>query len=556
MRIRCGVLSLLLGASVGACGSADDGARTRGNNGPDGGNGATTGSGGTGSGGASSGTGSVANNGGLNGGDGGSKTFVTGGANGAGGSGGNAAACAPAVAASGASLSFTDIVGPGSTEDISASCDGSFAAVGQPLKGISFTKEDATQISLPTSTVWVAHFDTNGFPTWAEGITTGEIDQGQYTYVDAFADGSVAVAGNFGKSALFDAGGPKETTLTGGTPSPEGYIARYGSDGTFQWAKQLGVNDYTIVSAVSAAPDGTAYAAVASARLGGTTIGAGEIDLKLDTNEGAIVALDTNGHFLKSAKYGATQFGQVRLAPLRDGGVLLYGESGAGLVLAKGTPKQATVTATSFYARLNADLSLDWVRSITDPISLHASTATAFDDGSVGFASPFSAGTLTLGKGGPHETTLTATTHGGFVVGRYGADGQLVWATNVGSNDALGGDALAMSVSALGDDLWVAGSYALDVSGSSDLLVAPGGTDGGKVHVDGVQATFFLRFGANGKLAWGVPMVGTKIPPAVRVSAAANSVVALGDFLGTVNVGGKSVSAVTNADSFVARFGP
>ncbi len=111
-------------------------------------------------------------------------------------------------------------------------------------------------------------------------------------------------------------------------------------------------------------------------------------------------------------------------------------------------------------------------------------------------------------------------------------------------------------VTALGDSLWLGGSYELDEGESTDLAASPGKPGSVKVHVNGAQATFVFRFDAGGNPLWGVPMIGTKIPPALMLSAASGSVVAFGDFLGTETIGDKTFTSVTDADSFVARFGP
>ncbi len=115
---------------------------------------------------------------------------------------------------------------------------------------------------------------------------------------------------------------------------------------------------------MSAAPDGTAYAVVASERYDGVTIGPGELDLVLAADEGAIVALDPDGHFMRSVTYGFTTFGDYRVAVLGDGGHLFYGLSGGGRVLAKGTPKETAITTNSFFARFFSDLSVDGAHAV------------------------------------------------------------------------------------------------------------------------------------------------------------------------------------------------
>src|SRR5262249_13855464 len=148
---------------------------------------------------------------------------------------------------------------------------------------------------------------------------------------------------------------------------PEGYIARYGADGRFQWVQHLGPSANTYVWGLAARADGTTLAAVANTNPRGFVLAPGVLDFPLGAGDGALVSLGPDGRFLHAVRYAPDDVDDLRIAVLADGGVLLSGVSVAGSVLGKGTPMEQHLMPGMFYARFTPELALDWVRVVTVP---------------------------------------------------------------------------------------------------------------------------------------------------------------------------------------------
>jgi len=563
MKTRPGARASLLWALVlYACSSGSQGASDTGDR-LDGGSGAY------GSGGSDSGAGAGSTGGANQGGStsGGAIGEGTGGSGDAGASGtSRAGVCTASPPQKGAFIGVTDVTQGSYPLALGVFCGGSFVAVGEPLDPtvpISLAGPNHATIALPATREWVAGFDANGVATWAAPIISGSMNEAYFAYVSPVDSGSTFVSGIYGTSVVFDKGGKNETTLTAKSSSPSAFVCLYDKAGAFQWAKPLGKANETAILGATANHSGTAHLAVNTRDFDGASIAPGELELTLAQDDGAILAVDATGHFLEAVKFSETQNRLMFLTELADGGLLAEGAVATSLVLAKGTSKQTSPSGTFFYARFNADLSLDSVKTVSAPALVPEQTAVAgLPDGSAVFAGDQIGTSITLGQGEAHETTLPVVgTKNNGVVAHYGVDGQLLWAVDLGSDSTS--DAGAVYVSALtattDGSVWVTGIYALSssVSNQGNLIVAEGSKHSLSVAIpSGEEASFIVRLDANGHPVWGTALASSGFLTTDAITSTTDTLVALGAFSGAATFGTHPVTATTKRDMYLARFGP
>ncbi len=172
--------------------------------------------------------------------------------------------------------------------------DGSAVVAGW-FAGTTTFGEGLQQVSLTSAgsyDVFLAKYDTNGALVWAK--QAGGANSDQALAVARLADGGAVVTGAFQGSCTFGEG-PSQVTLIS-----EGFwdlfVAKYGSDGSFLWAKSAGGVEDDVGLAVAALPDGSA--AVTGYFNESATFGEGEQQVTLVSEGGwdAFVAeYDTNG---------------------------------------------------------------------------------------------------------------------------------------------------------------------------------------------------------------------------------------------------------------------
>ncbi len=102
--------------------------------------------------------------------------------------------------------------------------------------------------------LFVASYNADGTLAWAAGLggASSEAPGG----VAAYADGSVAVAGRYTTDISFARGTPNETTLSNDAARSM-FVARYGPDGTFAWARTVFTDFDTFASALTLLSDGS-----------------------------------------------------------------------------------------------------------------------------------------------------------------------------------------------------------------------------------------------------------------------------------------------------------
>ncbi len=339
------------------------------------------------------------------------------------------------------------------------------AGAGQPgeVKLVSRGKQD----------IYLARYDLAGALQWATQIggTGNELAQA----VTTLADGSFAVVGYYGGTAVFGAGEAEVTLI--GQELDEAFIARYTPDGTLLWVRDAGGPGNDEVLGVAATDDG-----------GVVVTGRFQDDLVFDRKGPTELALHSAGsNDVFAARFTAAGartwairaggpdafpagFGDSgdQVAVLDDGGVLICGEfNGPAVVFGAGEANETILGAPAdwasrklFVARYSAATGeLDWVKA----------TATGTVDGTAGWAIcdqilPRPGGEFVIvgdfyasaifGPGEANETEVVSA--GGFdvMLAAYTATGTLKWARRAGSTE----DEHAGGITQLDDSVVIVGS--------------------------------------------------------------------------------------------------
>ncbi|HUI44840.1 MAG TPA: hypothetical protein VL122_02460 [Nitrospirota bacterium] len=196
---------------------------------------------------------------------------------------------------------------------VAAASDGSVYAAGSIAGsglygfGNSITTQGASSLS---DNVVLVKYDSSGNAQWAQSVTAGN----SYSYfysVAAASDGSVYAAGSITGTGTYNFG--NSTAVTGAFTGDNLVLVKYDSTGNAQWAQTVtrGSSD-SYFYGVSAAPDGSVYAAGYISETGTYNFGNG------------VIAEGTSLYSLVLVKYDSTglaQWGQTVVGG-NDGSIL------------------------------------------------------------------------------------------------------------------------------------------------------------------------------------------------------------------------------------------
>jgi hypothetical protein len=403
---------------------------------------------------------------------------------------------------------------------------------------------------------WIARLSPDGDPIWMHAVVLPHgPGSSAGPFVKTFPDGSFAIGGAFGNGSVFGGDEPNAVTLQNGSDGIQGFVARYDAGGHFQWVRPFGAPSGSFVTALAAAPDGTAYAVIELTSSDPYVLAPGELDLAMTGQERALVALSRDGHFVHGVRFSTGLGNAPELFVQGDGSVVMTDFIDADTTLAEGTPHPIALAlkdGSQIVAHFSPALEIDSAQFLTT-----SSVGAVLADGSSYFTGSV-ATTTTVGSG-PSAVTLTNPNGSSSAMGyvaRFDASGQLRWAQTVSGAglDVRG----PFSVSALSDgSAWVAGAFHSDSSSPGSLVFGRDPANSVTLATKGSQ-WFIVRMTPEGRPAWAV-LVDNGI---VRQTAASrDSLVAVGMFMGSgVSVGSHPLAYAADAGAanhaFVARLGP
>jgi hypothetical protein len=303
--------------------------------------------------------------------------------------------------------------------------DGSFVMAGSFGETVTVGVGQPDAMSLTSAghaDVFLVRFRGDGTLQWAKR---------------AGGDGNEAPRGYFQHTITFGPGEPTETTLIA-TGQTEAFVARYDGDGTLRWAKRVGGDATCSGHDIAAYADGSCVAVV---RIDGTvTFGAGEANETQLTSAGsadvAVARYEPDGRLAWARSAGSQAVDAPwGVAAFADGACVVTGSITGSVTFGAGEPNETELVAAGewdiFVARYDAGGSLDWATSAGGALQDVAHDVAGFPNGSFVITGRMR-GLATFGPGEFRETVLVSNGESDMFVARYGPDGLLDWAENVG----------------------------------------------------------------------------------------------------------------------------
>jgi hypothetical protein len=307
------------------------------------------------------------------------------------------------------------------------------------------------------------------------------------------------------------------------------FLAEYASDGTFRstaWAK---VANTTGAIRGARLADGSRrlvgdfYTTLQSGSSQLSTIYSGNFDL-------FAAGYDGSSALQWAKRYGATgsQLQSIGAAAYDSAGATYLTGTGGNIDFGAGA-----VSRTPFLAKLNADGTLSWAKAFDADDAKGQGLAVDPADGSLVWAG-INGGVDALSLGGG-----LAVDGFGIFLARYSAAGAHVWSKGFKSFGAS-------ATLALGPNREIV------MTGSFRSATSFGGT---ALQARGLDDIYVARFDAQGAHVWSRALGGSGTDRALAVAIDSDGSLAVGGlFQGTTNLGSGPITAVGEADGFVARF--
>jgi hypothetical protein len=452
-------------------------------------------------------------------------------------------------------------------EGVHAGCDGSTTIAGLVRSGSMLLRTAAGTLDFPDPPAeslgpyFVARIGSGGQALWAKTIPRGQQAVTRTgPHVTTLPDGSAVTAMSFGTFVTVGFGEPNETTLRGA--DGDAIVVRHAPDGSLAWVKQLGIAG-TFVRAVAAGIDGESHVALDISLEG--VLGAGEIDFPVGGARSLTVAtMDREGRFTRAIAMSGTWSGDVALAPLPGGGVAMTAGGGGDLTLGEGTPDAVTVTASPGHSLVHAILG--------PALEVESARLLAVGGFLLSFYQPFPDGSLVMGGSFPDGVTfnegeasevrftksnMDSAMSEGFVA-RFDAEGNFVWAKHVAGTLGATADVRALAGTPDGS-IWIGGAIDNPSRQPGSAVIGVGSGSPTEIPFPTGFHSFVARLTAGGDVTWTKTLTGGGMTTLDRVSAGRNGATAVGEFDGTLNVGGTAVPGISDGmefATFAVKLGP
>lgn len=289
------------------------------------------------------------------------------------------------------------------------------------------------------SDAFLIRLDENGNVLWARRGGGPLVDYGWQSAVDG--SGNCFLIGNFTTSATFSGG---STTLTAAGARFDIFIAKYSSNGDFQWAKSAGGSAYDTVGCAVADFAGNIY-------VGGTFETQAAFGPYTLTVQGNPVSYDAylakwngNGDVMWAKRFGEPAGGNsgdyMNFVSLAADGSCYFGGSYDGPMDVDGQqlPDHDTIFA-AFVGKLDSTGTLQWLRAA--PATPTPGTFAIMTDSQHGIATPD--GGLMIGgryRGRLEFGTMAITNNTmeeHLYVAKFDASGNAKWGLSVGNHQSL-----------------------------------------------------------------------------------------------------------------------
>jgi hypothetical protein len=383
----------------------------------------------------------------------------------------------------------------------------------------------------------VVKYDSAGTPQWARRL--GGTGDERLNSISTDSTGNILVAGiyNSNPATIFAADGSTAFTTLANAGGNDGFVVKYDSAGTPQWARRLGGTGYEVTNSVSTDSTGNILVAgiYASNPL---TIFAADGSTAFTTlanaggNDGFVVKYDSAGTPQWARRIGGT-LNDVGNSVSTDstGNIIVAGQYESNPVTifaADGTTFTALSNSGSsdgFVVKYNPEGTPQWARRVGGTGGDRFQSVTTDSSGNIVVTGQYSFSPVTIfAADGTTFTTLSNSGNGdGFVV-KYNPEGTPQWGRRLGGTDFDGGN--SVSTDSTGNII-VAGFYA---SNPLTIFAADGSTFTTLTNSGGNDG-FVVKYDSAGTPLWARRLGGTTSDSATTVVSDSNgNIVVVGTY--------------------------
>ncbi|MBL0127063.1 MAG: T9SS type A sorting domain-containing protein [Flavobacteriales bacterium] len=389
----------------------------------------------------------------------------------------------------------------------------------------SFTADDA----------FLALYDPNGDPIWAQRIVTSSSAERMYSITVNSAGNAVVSGISGGTSATVGA-----STITG-ISGQLTYVAEFDATGAFQWAERLctarpfialgAMDDLYLFGSELFTPgsNGTIFDFDTGIAIGGAVSG---------RTDAFLAHYDVAHDFQWLRVMGSTPPAYDQGAGIvsdANGNVYTVGRYTDSAILCGDTLKEFPAVSSGFLSKRDGSGACIWTREFGTSGNNVAHAITIDGNGDLIIAGAFS-DTVTLGS-------VQLVSDGGrdLFVAKYDPNGVCLWAKRGGGT--ANEDATSVAVSANGD-VSIAGSYFSATTIGTATFTSAGGFD-----------MFIAHYDASGNLGWAKSMggAGYDLLAGLALDATGNAYLS-GSFTASATFDTETIIGTGSADMFLAKY--
>ncbi|MEP3118143.1 MAG: SBBP repeat-containing protein, partial [Alphaproteobacteria bacterium] len=395
---------------------------------------------------------------------------------------------------------------------------------------------------------FIAKYNSDGTLAWAKSAGGTGSDYGRSIAVDS--SGNSYLTGNFSGTADFDPGAGTTNLTSAG--SDDAFIAKYNSDGTLAWAKNVGGTDFDIGYSIEVDSSGNSYVTGTFQGTADFDPGAGTTNLTSAGDSDVFIAkYDSDGALVWAKSVGETNTDR--------GNSISVDSSGNSYVTGEFRntvdfdPGAGTTNLTSagnrdvLIAKYDSDGALVWAKNVGGTSS-DTSYSIEVDSSGNSYVTGNFSGTADFDPGAG-TANLTSAGSSDVFIAKYDSDGALAWAKNVSGTS--GDEGYSISVDSSGNS-YVTGFF----QGTADFDPGAGTTD---LTSAGGSDVFIAKYNSDGALVWAKNVGGTSYDQgqSISVDSSGNSYVT-GYFQGTADfdpgAGTANLTSAGGSDGFIAKY--
>ena len=312
----------------------------------------------------------------------------------------------------------------GEVKSVVATSDGGYV-VGGKFSG-NITVGDYTLTSSGGTDGMVIKYDKGGEVEWATNIGESD-DNDEITSVTETSDGGVLVGGYFYSSSITV--GDYILTNVG---SNDGMVIKYNEEGEVEWATSIGGDSYDFIKSVAGTSDGGyiigGYFWSKSIAVGDYTL------TNAGTDDGMVIKYGAEGEVKWATSIGGFGYDYINSVAVTEDGGYVVGGSFEGSSITVGNYTITNNSVYSYYSdgmviKYNSEGEVERITSIGGSSSEYINSVVATSDGGYLVGGYFSSQSITIG-----DYTITRVGGSDGIVIKYDANGEVEWAMSIGGD--------------------------------------------------------------------------------------------------------------------------